>query len=79
MGEGLWQLYQLVSGLKGSLWVLTGNAELLVTPAGAPSYSPAKLTWDGLVIEVHLPVAEYAIGLGCDSVGNEDIARRLGI
>lgn len=78
LGEGLWQLLQLVGSLHGDLWVLTGDAELTcgsANPRG--SYHKSALNWRGLAIEVILPVDRLFVAppQGRD----ESVVRRFGI
>ena len=78
LGEGLWQLLRLVVEIGGTLWALTGDAELEVTPANpAGTYTRSKLDWHGLAIEVSLPVG--SIYASQPKAGDESIAWRFGI
>lgn len=77
LGEGLWQLRRLVVDLDGSLWVMTGNADLLVTPENhAGSYRRRATVWSGLAIEVNLPICSTTHS-GPDA--EDDFARSLGL
>ena len=78
MGEGLWQLLQLVKHLRGQLWMLTGDAQLIVNerhPQG--SYQRSLLDWQGLAIEVIFPVE--SVFVAPPRSGDEGIAQRYRI
>jgi hypothetical protein len=78
VGEGLWQLHYLVRAIGGTLWALTGDAELEVSPANPlGTYTRSRIDWLGLAIEVTFPVG--SIYMSPPRVGDESIAKRFGI
>lgn len=65
-GQGLWQLLELVKRAKGSFWVWSGDCELKVPWVGTPKYSQSSLFWQGLAIEVMIPVERDLVGTTMD-------------
>lgn len=78
LGEGLWQLHQLVMYLQGQLWILTGDAELSVAPDKVyGQFRKSTIQWSGVAIEVILPIESTFVSPPGEL--DESIARRFGI
>lgn len=79
MGEGLWQLQELVRTVRGSLLLWTGDARIWVDGDGEKRERAPD--WQGLIIEMTLPVAGGAGETGEWTVSDEleALAKRLGI
>ncbi len=78
LGEGLWQLAELVRGSSGSLAVLSGTGEYFVAE-GKESVKKSALAWPGVVIEFEITVPLDAGEAQLQSDRLEEIAKRIGI
>lgn len=77
MGHGLWRLTELVKSFQGSLWVASGEASFLISPASPRGeYRRFPLGWKGLAIELELPVRLASLGNRRD---DSVLAKRLGL
>lgn len=76
-GLGLWSLAQVVGRLQGELWAMTGDAELHVGQDFRQEYRRSRIDWQGVAIEVTLPVEETFVRP--PHVDDESIARRFKI
>lgn len=50
MGLGLHKLVRLVREFRGSLWLTTGSAALLLAPGREPAYIDTKYPWQGVAV-----------------------------
>ncbi|MBI1947641.1 MAG: hypothetical protein HYS27_18265 [Deltaproteobacteria bacterium] len=77
LGEGLWRLQELVRAVGGSLFLWSGDARVWIDrEATTTTQGPA---WDGLVVEMTLPVAGGGGETGQWNEELEALATRLGI
>lgn len=78
IGEGLWQLGELVRATRGALLVWSGTAQVLRSEVEETSDSSRP--WQGVAIGLNLPLASDVPGEETWSKADlEDLARRLGI
>ncbi len=78
VGEGLWQLSELVRGSSGKLVVLSGTGECFAE-GGKESARSSALKWPGVVIEFEITVPLDAGEAQQQSDRLEGIAKRIGI
>lgn len=79
LGEGLWQLAELVRETRGELFIWSGNSRGTINESG-DRFEPAP-RWPGVAIEVTLPVVDGTAKADMPgSSGRLDaLAKRLGI
>jgi hypothetical protein len=79
VGEGLWQMMELVKVSTGSLIIWTGDA-LYSYNNGTESLDSTAVSWQGLAIELKLPVLQFRSATSAsDESAVEELARRLGL
>lgn len=78
LGLGLGQLVNLVKATGGELWILSGRGEYLLEPNGEHSQA-AFADWQGVAIEMSIPVPRTSETESTDSQTLNDLGRRLGL
>jgi len=79
-GLGLWHLREIVRAAGGSFWVASGAGQCryLVGAAGL-SYAFVEPRWQGVAIEVELPVPQVSLAATARRAALEGLAERLGL
>jgi hypothetical protein len=79
-GLGLWQLQELARVAGGSFWVGSGAGQCrCLAGDGHPTYDSASPPWQGVAIEVELPVPTGAPPDAARRAALEGLAERLGL
>lgn len=79
-GLGLWHLRELVRAAGGSFWLASGAGQCrYLAGADAPSYDSLSPFWQGVAIEVELPVPKGASENAARRAALEVLAERLGL
>jgi hypothetical protein len=79
-GLGLWHLQEIVRSAGGSFWVASGAGQgRYLAGADGPSYDSSKPFWQGVAIEVELPVPRAMAGTTARRTALEGLAERLGL
>jgi len=79
-GLGLWHLQEIVRAAGGSFWVASGAGQCrYLAGAERPSYDALKPVWQGVAIEVELPVPRVAPVTAARRAALEGLAERLGL
>ncbi len=79
-GLGLWHLQEIVRAAAGSFWVASGAGQCrYLAGADEPSYDSLEPLWQGVAIEVELPVPQATTGNAARRAALEGLAERLGL
>jgi hypothetical protein len=79
-GLGLWHLQEIVRAAGGSFWVASGAGQCrYLAGAVGPSYDCLKPVWQGVAIEVELPVPNVPTAIAARRAALEGLAERLGL
>ncbi len=79
-GLGLWHLQEIVRAAGGSFWVASGAGQCrYLARADGPSYDSLETFWQGLAIEVELPVPRVTTANAARRAALEGLAQRLGL
>jgi hypothetical protein len=79
-GLGLWHLQEIVRAAGGSFWLASGAGQCRYLEGDdAPSYHSLDPFWQGVAIEVELPVPEAASENTVRRAALEGLAERLGL
>ena len=79
MGEGLFRLTELIRSTGGSVWIWSGNSQILCG-RDAPVTIPCDVEWKGTVIEIEIPIDAFQQSPPAkDREAFKEIARKLGI
>ncbi len=79
-GLGLWHLQEIVRAAGGCFWVASGAGQCrYLAGADRPSYDSMDPPWQGVGIEVELPVPQVTTGNAARRLALEGLAERLGL
>lgn len=78
VGEGLWQLGQLIENLQGSLWVLSGIGEYCYK-SQKNSTRTSRIDWNGVAIEFEVVIPADSQPSPEQRIGLESLAKRIGL
>ncbi len=78
VGEGLWKLAELVRGLQGELWVLSGDGQFTLKN-GQERTESCRVEWHGVAIEFELVVSHDSRPTPEQQAGIEALAGRIGL
>lgn len=79
-GLGLWHLQEIVRAAGGSFWVASGAGQCrYLARADGPSYDSMEPFWQGVAIEVELPVPRVTTANAARRAALEGLAERLGL
>ena len=79
-GLGLWHLREIVGAAGGSFWVASGAGQCrYLAGAATPFYDSLKPSWQGVAIEVELPVPQWTRANAERRAVLEGLAGRLGL
>ncbi len=79
-GLGLWHLQEAVRAAGGSFWVASGAGQCrYFAGANGPSYDSMSPSWQGVAIEVELPVPRVPAANAARRAALEGLAERLGL
>lgn len=79
-GLGLWHLQEIVRAAGGSFWVASGAGQCrYLAGADGPSYDSLQPFWQGVAIEVEMPVPRATAGITARRAALEGLAERLGL
>jgi hypothetical protein len=79
MGIGLYKLTQLVKGFRGRLWLVSGDAVLVVEPDGKETYHSLKNPWQGVAIACRFRTTDIKRARGEIETTDRDIERLMEI
>jgi len=79
-GLGLWHLQQVVEAAGGRFWVASGGAQCrYVAKASGVSYHSLDPRWDGVAVEVELPISRNSLVTDARRDVFDQLAEKLGI
>ncbi len=79
-GLGLWHLQEIVRAAGGGFWVASGAGQCrYLAGADGPSYDSLAAFWQGVAIEVELPVPRATTVNATRRAALEGLAERLGL
>jgi hypothetical protein len=78
LGLGLGHLVRLVETTHGELWILSGKGQYHFGPHGG-QLRRAGTNWQGVVMELSIPVVQTSTARPADEKALDDLGRRLGL